>query len=128
MNDDSLLDQPHLPETPRDALGEPVRERVILDGQTFQIYRPSQSDRLLDHPVIRTAFARDEYMPYWADLWPGARMLGKVLLREEWPSGQTVLEVGCGLGLAGVVALSRGLRVIFSDYDATALEFAADNA
>jgi 2-polyprenyl-3-methyl-5-hydroxy-6-metoxy-1,4-benzoquinol methylase len=38
------------------------------------------------------------------------------------------LEVGCGLGLPGVVALSAGLRVTFSDYDAAALRFAADNA
>ncbi|HEV3255901.1 MAG TPA: hypothetical protein VG013_03400, partial [Gemmataceae bacterium] len=28
----------------------------------------------------------------------------------------------------GIVALSKGLRVTFSDYDATALRFAADNA
>src|SRR5208337_2231673 len=34
----------------------------------------------------------------------------------------------CGLGLPGVVALFKGLRVTFSDYDATALRFAADNA
>ena len=38
------------------------------------------------------------------------------------------LEVGCGLGLPGIVALSLGLHVTFSDYDATALRFAADNA
>jgi 2-polyprenyl-3-methyl-5-hydroxy-6-metoxy-1,4-benzoquinol methylase len=38
------------------------------------------------------------------------------------------LEVGCGLGLPGIAALSMGLRVTFSDYDPTALRFAADNA
>jgi predicted nicotinamide N-methyase len=38
------------------------------------------------------------------------------------------LEVGCGLGLPGVAALARGLRVVFSDYDATAVRFAANNA
>ncbi|HEX4590279.1 MAG TPA: class I SAM-dependent methyltransferase, partial [Gemmataceae bacterium] len=38
------------------------------------------------------------------------------------------LEVGCGLGLPGIAALARGLRVIFSDYDATAVRFAAANA
>jgi predicted nicotinamide N-methyase len=39
-----------------------------------------------------------------------------------------VLEVGCGLGLAGIAALARGLRVTFSDVDETALAFAAANA
>jgi predicted nicotinamide N-methyase len=128
MNADLPATRPPMPETPRDALGELVRERVIVEDRTFIISRPGQSDRLLDHPAVRSAFAADEYMPYWADLWPAARMLAKVLLRQDWPAGQRVLEVGCGLGLPGIVALSAGLRVTFSDYDATALHFAAQNA
>ena len=75
-----------------------------------------------------TAFEEDEYMPYWADLWPAARMLAKVILRETWTPGTQALEIGCGLGLPGIAALSRGLQVTFSDYDACALQFAADNA
>lgn len=127
-----------LPETPADALGPPVREKVIVEGQVFLIDYPSDSDRLLDHPAVRAAFAVDEYMPYWADLWPAARMLAKAVLREPWPAsplpgaGQDgkleVLEIGCGLGLPGITALARGLRVTFSDYDANALRFAAANA
>jgi len=129
MSFENKLDRPLLVETPRDALGPLVRETVILEGREFFISRPGQSDKLLDHPTVREHFAADEYMPYWADLWPGARMLGKTLLREpSWPPGLTALEVGCGLGLPGVVALSLGMRVIFSDYDATALHFAAENA
>ena len=38
------------------------------------------------------------------------------------------MEIGCGLGLPGIAALSKGLRVTFSDYDPLALRFAADNA
>jgi predicted nicotinamide N-methyase len=44
------------------------------------------------------------------------------------PHPVRVLEVGCGLGLAGIAGLARGLRVTFSDVDETALKFAADNA
>ena len=57
-----------------------------------------------------------------------ARMLAKAVLREPWAEGTHALEIGCGLGLPGIAALARGLRVTFSDYDATALRFAADNA
>ncbi len=128
MNAELPVNRPPMPETPRDALGELVREKVIVEGRTFVLARPAQSDRLLDHPAVRNAFAADEYMPYWADLWPAARMLAKVLLRQPWPAGQRALEIGCGLGLPGIVALSAGLRVTFSDYDATALHFAAENA
>jgi predicted nicotinamide N-methyase len=117
-----------MPETPWEALGAIVREKVLLDERTFVIARPSESDKLLDHPAIHAAFAADEYMPYWADLWPAARMLAKEILRQPWPSGLEALEIGCGLGLPGIAALAQGLRVTFSDYDATALRFAGDNA
>jgi predicted nicotinamide N-methyase len=118
-----------MPETPPDALGPPVYEKVIVEDRTFLIGRPDDdAGDLLDHPAIRAAFAADEYMPYWVDLWPAARMLAKVILRESWSPGVHALEIGCGLGLPGIAALAKGLRVTFSDYDATALRYAADNA
>jgi predicted nicotinamide N-methyase len=128
MNVESGPGHHYFPETPPDALGPLVREAVLVDGRRFLIDRPDESDRLLEHPAIRAAFAADEYLPYWTDLWPAARMLAKVVLREPWAAGVEVLEVGCGLGLPGIAALARNLRVTFSDCDATALRFAADNA
>src|SRR3989440_2469306 len=128
MSFENKLDRPLLPETPRESLGPLKRETVFVDDHTFYLTRPGESDRLLDDPTVRSHFDLDEYMPYWADLWPGARMLAKYLLRQTWPPGLLALEVGCGLGLPGVVALSLGMRVLFSDYDATALHFAAENA
>src|SRR5579864_5209689 len=116
------------PEAILARLGPIVRETVIVEGRSFLIERPSESDRLLDEPAVHAAFQRDEYMPYWADLWPAARMLAKVLLHESWPAGTQALEIGCGLGLAGIVALAMGLEVTFSDYDTCALRFAAANA
>jgi predicted nicotinamide N-methyase len=117
-----------MPVTPLDALGPLVREPVIVEGRTFLIERPSESDKLLDHPVMREALAADNYLPYWADLWPAARMLAKWILRQKWPAGLPAIEVGCGLGLPGVAACAMGAHVTFSDYDATALRFAAGNA
>jgi ETFB lysine methyltransferase len=119
---------PPLPETPADALGDLVRDRVIIGNQTFLIEKPAASNDLLDHPAIHSAFASDEYLPYWADLWPASRMLAKIVIAEPWPSGLRALELGCGLGLPGIVALSRGLHVTFSDYDAMAVRFAGRNA
>jgi predicted nicotinamide N-methyase len=58
-------------------------------------------------------------------------MLAKVVVRENWqtyPQPVQVLEVGCGLGLAGIACLARGLAVTFSDVDETALTFASRNA
>jgi predicted nicotinamide N-methyase len=122
-------------ETPAHAVQLTARETVFVDGESILIERPRDSDDLLDHPAIVAANVKDDYMPYWTDIWPAARMMAKVVLREPWerwprlrPGPIVALELGCGLGLAGVAALKRGLRVIFSDYDCTALRFAARNA
>src|SRR6476469_6726542 len=122
------MHQPRYHATPPEAVGELIRDTVYVDDHTFRIDRPADSDRLFDHPWVRSAYAADEYVPYWAQLWPAARMLAKVVIRERWDRYPRVLEVGCGLGLAGIACLARGLAVTFSDIDETALAFAAANA
>lgn len=122
---------PRFHATPADAVAETVVETVFIDEYRFQIRRPVDSDHLFDHPWTRAAYAADEFIPYWATLWPAARMLAKAVVRENWehyPRSTAMLEVGCGLGLAGIAGLARGLSVTFSDLDETALAFAADNA
>ncbi len=114
--------------TPFEAITEVVRETVFIDAYSFRIDRPVDWDQLLDHPWVRSAAASDDYVPYWAQLWPAARMLAKAVVREHWQGPRKALEVGCGLGLAGIAALTRGLEVTFSDVDQTALRFASENA
>ncbi len=126
-----IFSMPRYHATPPEAISETVRDAVFIGDATFHLDRPIDWDRLLDHPWVRSAYAADEYVPYWAQLWPAARMLAKVVMREKWSPesrGQPVLEVGCGLGLAGIAALARGFEVTFSDVDETALSFAAKNA
>jgi len=115
------------PEVLLKNLGPIVRETVFVENRTFLLDHP-ESDRLMNVQAVHDAFARDEYMPYWADLWPAARMLAKAILHEKWTPGTEAVEVGCGLGLPGIVALTMGLKVTFTDYDECALRFAADNA
>src|SRR2546423_1241784 len=96
-----------LPRTPPDAVRTVVRERVIVGEREFLIERPSGSDDLLDHPAVRAAFAADEYLPYWADLWPAARVLAQAVLagplaaalraeleRLGWPCTTKVARAG----------------------------------
>jgi 2-polyprenyl-3-methyl-5-hydroxy-6-metoxy-1,4-benzoquinol methylase len=55
-------------------------------------------------------------------------LLAERVLAESWPPGTEAIEIGCGLGLAGLAALRAGMRVAFSDYSPAALELAAHNA
>lgn len=113
--------------------GYPVRcERVAVGGRTFEVCMPTDCDALLDDPRTEARFERDEYMPYWATLWPAAFVLADAV--ANWPrvdsaaTAPTALELGCGLGLVGLIAAERGCRVIVSDYDEDAVAFAAENA
>jgi predicted nicotinamide N-methyase len=129
-----MIPEPAFVETPLAAIPDRQVERVIIDRFQFDIERPADSYALLDDPIVLDAHERDEYMPYWADLWPAARMLAKAVAKEDWSKYPKTrdkleaLELGCGLGVPGLIALACGLRVTFSDYDLTAVRFAANNA
>ncbi len=97
-------------------------------GKGIRLVRPADPDRLLVDPGVLEWNARDDYMPYWAYLWPGAYLLAEAVAREPWPAGAEALELGCGLGLAGLVGIASGLRVRFTDYDGAPLDFVGRSA
>ena len=94
-----------------------LRFGEVSDPVSIVLVRPVEPDRLLDDPDVLDWNRADDYMPYWAYLWPGAYLLAEVVASERCLSGTRVLEIGCGLGLAGLAALGRGASVTFSDYD-----------
>ena len=114
--------------------GPVVVTRLEFGGRTVSVVRPADPDRMLDDPAVREWNQRDDYMPYWAYLWPGAFLLAEAVVREPWPVAEDgsepleALEIGCGVGLAGLAALGQGLRVCFSDYDEAPLGFVSRSA
>jgi len=85
--------------------------------------RPRDSEALLDED----AFEREEFLPYWAQLWPSAVALaGAVWARA--PREARTLELGCGLGLPSIAAAMAGGRVLATDWSADAVAFTAANA
>jgi predicted nicotinamide N-methyase len=108
--------------------GPVVTTEVMAGGRLIRLVRPADPDRMLEEPGVLAWNRVDDYMPYWAYLWPGAFLLAEAVAREPWQGGLEALEIGCGLGLAGMVGLTRGLRVKFTDYDLTPLDFVARSA
>lgn len=105
-----------------------VEQLIEVGGLALRVVRPVEPDRLLDDPTVHDRNRVDDYMPYWAYLWPGAFLLADAAAREAWGEGCRALEIGCGLGLAGLVAAARGVRVHFTDYDSEALAFVRRSA
>ncbi len=102
----------------------PVAEvSVRVAGRTLRLVKPVEPDRLLDDPEVVAWNEDEDYMPYWAYLWPGAFLLGEALVAGAYEPGTRALEIGCGLGLSGLVAVSLGLHVHFTDHDLTPLRF-----
>jgi len=102
----------------------PIAVRSLeFGGRSIKIVLPEDPDRLLSDPAVLALNHKDDYMPYWAYLWPGAYLLAEAVAREPWVSGTNALEIGCGLGVAGLVGIASGLRVEFTDYDDTPLRF-----
>jgi predicted nicotinamide N-methyase len=83
------------------------------------------------------------HLPYWAELWDSALAVGRQLVHgEELRSSRrsragshaknrhrmSVLDLGCGMGFAGMVAAAMGARVVLADLEPEALLFARLNA
>jgi predicted nicotinamide N-methyase len=100
-----------------------VEEVVTLPGGEVRVLRPRDSESLLDEEE----FEWEEFLPYWADLWPSAVELAEHVAERPQP-GRRVLELGCGLGLPSITAALGGAEVLATDWSQDALAFCSENA
>jgi len=103
-----------------------VLQEIAFDGLTLELLRVGDVDTLLDR-LPKGQYRPDMRLPYWADLWPSSLALAKYLWDAGDLRGLEVLELGCGLGLVGVVASRKGGLVTCTDYEADALAFTRYN-
>jgi predicted nicotinamide N-methyase len=102
---------------------ELVEETVELAGREVTLLRPPSADALIDE----AAFDEDEFLPYWAELWPSGLALAGVVGGLEL-RGVRVVELGAGLGLPSLAAALRGASVLATDWAAEAAELLGLNA
>lgn len=129
-----------------------VTDRVTVGTLSFDFTRIADPNQVLDEVAeeedrqIQRAGRRldDEqlHLPYWAELWDSAYGVGRFLVGNgQWAVGgedrrqatahhppPAVLDLGCGMGLAGTVAAALGAQVCFADLETPALLFARLNS
>jgi predicted nicotinamide N-methyase len=88
-----------------------VQTDIRIGPRVVTLHHPRDADDLIDE----AAFAIDERLPYWADVWPSARVLAERLLTTRVDE-RRLLEVGCGSGLVSVAAAIAGFDVTSTDY------------
>jgi predicted nicotinamide N-methyase len=87
------------------------------------LLRPPSADDLIDEQ----AFDEDEFMPYWAELWPSGVALARVVSELDL-TGMRALELGAGLGLPALAAAVRGADVLATDWADEAVALLRENA
>src|SRR5262249_29995923 len=99
------------------------RHRVDVAGRKIDLLQVADLERHVDRTALLGADDPPE-PPYWAHLWSGALVLAAAI--PERP--RSVIELGCGLGLPGLVAACHGARVTFVDRAPAALAFVRASA
>ena len=101
---------------------ELIDDLLDVAGLELRLLRPPDAEALIDED----AFEAEEFLPYWAELWPAGRALAEALPASL--RGRRVVELGCGLGLPSLVAAARGARVLATDWAPEAVELLRTNA
>lgn len=100
-----------------------VQTDVRVGERTLSIVHPASAEDLIDE----ADFERDERLPYWAELWPSARVLAEHVTTLNG-RGRRLLELGCGSGVVATCASLAEFDVTASDYYDDAPRFARVNA
>ena len=104
-------------------MSELVETEVVAGNVRLSLLRPPDAEALIDEQ----RFDGDEFLPYWAELWPSALALGEELAHRDL-AGVRIVELGCGLGVPSLVAAAQGADVLATDWAEEAIELLRVNA
>lgn len=95
-----------------------VSSILRVGERELSLLHPASAEDLIDE----AEFERDERLPYWADIWPSARVLAAHVAGLNG-ARRSLLELGCGAGLVATAAALAGFDVCATDYYEDALRF-----
>ena len=95
---------------------------LVINGRTFRLFTARTLEAFVDQQDIFQDF------PLWIKIWEASFVLAEYLAGLDANAGKRFLEIGCGLGVVGIVASSFGHHVTMTEYNQDALNFARANA
>lgn len=101
---------------------ETDRVEVVIRGRRFTLFAPKSLDAFLDPTDVFHDF------PLWAKVWEASMVLADHIAAIPPAPDKRMIEIGCGLGLVGIVAAAFGHSVVVTEYNADALHFVRANA
>ena len=103
-------------------------QSIEIVGRPIVFDLPADQEEMLALALDGEASGTSEWDPYWGLLWAAAPVTAELLLSRQWDPALSSLEVGCGVGLAGIAGLMAGLDVTFTDHAPEAVRMAQQNA
>lgn len=116
----------------RDRIGrryDAISETVVIGDLQIPFTRIRNPDDMVAHMEMNDGAGGEStprWQPYWAANWDAAWAVADELSRLPL-DGKLLLDLGCGLGLTGIVACARGARVWMVDAAQPSLLFARLN-
>ncbi len=95
---------------------------LAINQRKFSFLVPQSIDRFIDPQDLFNDF------PLWSKIWHASMILAGHIISIKPEQDRQFLEIGCGLGIVGIIASSFGHRVTMTEYNQDALNFARANA
>ena len=95
---------------------------LAIRNRHFRFFVPKSIDEFLDQEDLFNDF------PLWSKIWEASIILSDYLAGIPVNPEKRFLEIGCGMGVVGVVASAFGHRVTMTEYNPDALNFSRANA
>ena len=92
-----------------------------IRNRRFQFFVPKSLDGFVNQKDVFHDF------PLWAKIWEASIVLSDHIAGMPVDPKRCFLEIGCGVGVVGIVAAAFGHRITITEYNLDALNFAKAN-
>ena len=99
---------------------------IAVAGKRLKFLQAKEIEGALDGVCLGESGSAE--FPFWLKIWEASLVLASFLSHVPYDDNKEWLEVGAGMGVAGIFAAAFGHRMTITDHNEDALKFARANA